>query len=286
MSQLSQQSQPAVVFPEKILQFGLTARLRALPDWLVDQANRRGAFLGSVIAVGLAHETDTLTQLLAQDGRYTVYDNSQAENAVVISAISRVLSAETEWEAVLRLARQSNLQIILTDAYESEMVPETVFQYPPQTFAGKLTAFLYERFRDMGGSRNRGLVILALEATPNNGLRLREAVEQLAAHNELGKLFLKWLKFHVRFCNTIAERAIGTEPNTAEQATLTDALGYTDALLTPVGSDWHWAIEGDERVRKLLGFADAESGILIDEDLIAPQQDSVLVRSEEPAIIK
>ncbi len=273
MSQLSRQSYPATAFPEKVLQFGLTYRLRALPDWLIDQANRRGSFKGSVVAVGLDYEADTLAHLVAQEGSYSVHSPDLAE-PIIVSAISRVLSADSNWDEVLRLARKPGLQIILTDAYVP-VEPENIFQHPPRTFAAKLTAFLYERFRDMGGSRNRGLVILPLEAMPDNGLRLREAVEHIATHNELGKLFLKWLKFHVRFCNTIAEQPASSAPAGAGQTIPADVQGYTDALPTPTDPHWRWAIEGDERVRKLLGFADAESGIVIEEDISFQQEQTL-----------
>jgi tagaturonate reductase len=285
MAPLSRLSHPATDLPEKVLQFGLSPRLRAIPDWLIDAANRRGTFNGLVVAVGLTHEADTLARLQAQDGRYTVYDPDSVSDAVVVSVISRVLSVTQDWSAVLRLARQPGLQIILTDApADAGLSLENIFQQPPHSFVAQLTSFLYERFRDMGGSRSRGLVILSLDARSDNGLRLREAIEQMAVHNELGKLFLKWLKFHVRFCNTIASRTTGAAPDTADQSALTDRFGYTDELLTPAAPDWHWAIEGDERVRKLLGFADPDSGIVIDEDIALSTKYDPVASKKSPDI--
>lgn len=40
-----------LALPEKVLQFGTGVLLRALPDLLIDQANRRGIFNGRIVVV-------------------------------------------------------------------------------------------------------------------------------------------------------------------------------------------------------------------------------------------
>ena len=272
MPQLNRTTHPAPVFPERILQFGTGVLLRGLPDYLVHKANTQGRFNGSIVIV---KSTDSQTdEFSEQDNLYTVavrgvQQGQDVSETVIVSAVSRVLAAQTQWDEVLRIARNPNLQIIISNTTEVGLnyVEESIFQRPPTSFPAKLTSFLYERFRSVGGSKAKGLVVVPTELVTDNGLKLREAVEKLAAHNELGKLFTKWLKFHVRFCNTLVDRIV-TRPTDEAKQTLQNQTGYEDALLTFTEPYHLWAIEGDDRVRKTLSFADASTPeIIIDEDI-------------------
>ena len=272
MDKLTRSIHPAPVFPEKILQFGTGVLLRGLPDYLVQKANAQGQFEGSIVVV---KSTDSKTDEFAdQDNLYTVavrgvQQGKEVAETTVISAVSRVLAAQTQWSEVLKLARNPKLQIIISNTTEVGLnyTEESIFQKPPQSFPAKLTAFLYERFRSVGGSRAKGLVVIPTELVTDNGLKLREAVEQLAQFNELGKLFTKWLKFHVRFCNSLVDRIVTRPTDEARQAIEQEA-GYEDALLTMTEPYHLWAIEGDDRVRETLSFAMADTPqIIIDEDI-------------------
>src|SRR5258707_2691218 len=57
--------------PERIVQFGTGAFLRGFVDYFVDQANRRGVFSGSIVAVS-STATKRDAQLNEQDGLYTL----------------------------------------------------------------------------------------------------------------------------------------------------------------------------------------------------------------------
>ncbi|QIP15944.1 tagaturonate reductase [Spirosoma aureum] len=272
MSKLTRSTHPAPVFPEKVLQFGTGVLLRGLPDYLVQKANAEGRFNGSIVVV---KSTDSQTNEFSdQDNLYTVAVRGvqQGENVsetMVVSAISRVLAAQTQWNEILKLARNPKLQIIISNTTEVGLnyTEESIFQHPPQSFPAKLTAFLYERFRSVGGSKAKGMVVIPTELVTDNGLKLRDAVEKLAKFNELGKLFTKWLKFHVRFCNSLVDRIVTRPTDEAKQA-LQQELGYEDELLTFTEPYHLWAIEGDDRVRETLSFADSSTPqVIIDEDI-------------------
>lgn len=272
MAKLTRSTHPTPTFPEKILQFGTGVLLRGLPDYLVQKANEQGRFEGSIVIV---KSTDSQTEEFSgQDNLYTVavrgvQQGKDVSETTVVSAVSRVLAAQTQWAQVLILARNPKLQIIISNTTEVGLnyVEESIFQSPPESFPAKLTAFLYERFRSVGGSKAKGLVVIPTELVTDNGLKLREAVEQLAKFNELGKLFTKWLKFHVRFCNSLVDRIV-TRPTDEAQQAIQQEVGYDDALLTMTEPYHLWAIEGDDRVRQTLSFADASTPqIIIDEDI-------------------
>lgn len=272
MPLLNRTTHKAPIYPERVLQFGTGVLLRGLPDFYIDNANKKGVFEGSVVIV---KSTDGATdEFAAQDNLYTVavrgvHQGQSVEELTTVTAVSRVLSAQSNWPDILRIAKSNSLQIIISNTTEVGLtyVEESIFDNPPRSFPGKLTAFLYERFKDVGGSRNRGLVVIPTELVTDNGLKLREMVEKLAKHNELGKLFTKWLKFHVRFCNSLVDRIVPGLPDDETRQHIADKLGYEDALLTVAEPYNLWAIEGDDRVRQVLSFASVNPGIIIDEDI-------------------
>ena len=263
MPQLTRLSHPAPYIPERVLQFGTGVLLRGLPDFLIDKANKQGVFNGSIVVVKSTDSaTDTFTQ---QDNRYSVrVQGADTDETTVVTAISRVLAAQTQWAEILTVARNPNLQIIISNTTEIGLnyTEESIFQAPPHSFPAKLTAFLYERFRNVGGAKSKGFVVIPTELVVDNGLKLRNAVERLAVYNDLGKLFTKWLKYHVRFCNSLVDRIVTAvdEP--------VSTLGHTDSLAVATEPYHLWAIEGDDRVRQILSFANASpDGVVIDEDI-------------------
>jgi tagaturonate reductase len=258
--------------PVKVLQFGTGVLLRGLCDTLIDNANKQGVFNGRIVVV--KSTSGSANEFAAQDGLYTVcvrgQQNGQTiDEAITVSAISRVISAQDNWRAVLDVAKNPHLEIILSNTTEVgiQYVEESIFQSPPQSFPAKLTAFLYERFRNFGGKKDKGLVVVPTELISDNGLKLRECVEKLAEYNELGKLFVKWLKFHVKFCNSLVDRIVPGKPDAATVAELESKLGYTDPLLTVAEPYYLWAIEGDESVKKKLSFAHVNPNVIIEEDI-------------------
>ncbi len=57
--------------PEKVLQFGTGMLLRGLPDYFIDQANRKHIFNGRVVVVKSTSHGD-VSAFKDQDGLYTV----------------------------------------------------------------------------------------------------------------------------------------------------------------------------------------------------------------------
>src|SRR6478672_7807740 len=104
--------------PEKVIQFGTGVLLRGLPDYFIDKANRQGIFNGRV-AVVKSTGINT-SEFDAQDSLYTLCirgianGNVVSEN-IISSAISRVISADKDWESILNIAQSANLQLIVSN---------------------------------------------------------------------------------------------------------------------------------------------------------------------------
>src|SRR5215217_3986968 len=107
---------------EKVLQFGTGVLLRGLPDYFIDKANRQKSFNGRVVVVKSTRKGD-VSEFEAQNGLYTICvrgleHGKPVEENIISSAISRVLSADKDWPAILELATQSTLQVIISNTTE------------------------------------------------------------------------------------------------------------------------------------------------------------------------
>lgn len=255
-------------FPEKILQFGEGNFLRGFADWMIDLANSKGLFQGSIvlcqpIAQGLA---DSINQ---QNGLYTLLmrgrENGQArEDTALISSVSRCINPYSDYEALLALARSADLRIIISNTTEAGIAWQAgvaCTDTPPASYPGKLTAFLYERFKTFGGTPESGLLILPVELIDDNGTTLRAVVRRHVAEWQLPATFQQWLDTHVCFANTLVDRIVTGFPR-EEIAEIEQRIGYADKLLVTSELFNLWVIEADTRWAEVLPIAKTAANVI------------------------
>ncbi len=107
--------------PEKVLQFGTGVLLRGLPDYFIDKANRQGVFNGRVAVV--KSTSGSTSEFDAQDNLYTlcirgISNGKFVSENIISSAISRVISANEDWIAILEIAKSKDLEIIVSNTTE------------------------------------------------------------------------------------------------------------------------------------------------------------------------
>jgi tagaturonate reductase len=224
--------------PEKAVQFGTGAFLRGFVDYFIDEANQEGRFGGRIVAIGStgSNRDDALRR---QDGLYTVAlehdgDHGSVREYRVVSALSRALSARTEWDEALAVARAPELELIFSNTTEVGIrldEHDRPDAGAPSSFPGKLTRFLLERARTFAYARERGVVVLPCELIDDNGTRLREIVLDLAMRWHLEPEFGRWIETAVPFCNTLVDRIVPGRPTGANAERLRQILGYEDELL-------------------------------------------------------
>ncbi len=258
---------------EKVLQFGTGVLLRGLPDYFIDKANRQGLFNGRVVVVKSTESGDAGV-FDRQDGLYTlcvrgIEDGRKAEENIVCSAISRVLSAKLHWHEILSLAHRPEMRIVISNTTEVgiQLVEDDIRLVPPSSFPGKLLAFLYERYKAFGGSPDSGMVIVPTELIVDNGKKLAGIMKELALMNRMEADFLAWMERHCRFCSSLVDRIVPGKPDAGTLEQLQHDLGYTDELLTVCEVYRLWAIEGDEGVRNVLSFRAVDEGVIIEPDI-------------------
>ncbi len=268
-------SEALLGLPEKVLQFGTGVLLRGLPDYFINEANNQGIFNGRIVVVKSTSQggTDSFRE---QDQLFTQWIRGTSENreinrAVINASISRVLSAASQWSAILDCATNPGMQVIISNTTEVGIVldPEdNIHAHPPRTFPGKLLAFLWKRYSALNGSPDAGMVIIPTELIPDNGKKLQEIVLSLAQTNRLGDGFCNWLRDHNDFCSSLVDRIVPGKLPETDQQSLEVKQGYTDELMIMSEVYRLWAIETSrDRTQQLLTFRHADKGVVLAPDI-------------------
>ncbi len=259
--------------PEKVLQFGTGMLLRGLPDYFIDKANRMGIFNGRIFIVKTTSRGDS-SVFDKQDGLYTlcvrgIENGKKVEENIINSSVSRVLSSQFEWEQILECAHNVDLQVIISNTTEVgiKLVNDDIRHHPPASYPGKLLAFLFKRFNVFNGSEHCGFVIIPTELVPDNGKKLKSIVHELAHLNGLEDAFIEWLERCNYFCNSLVDRIVTGMPDDAIKNAIENELGYEDQMITLCEVYRLWAIEGDNHIKKILSFSEADEGMIIEPDI-------------------
>jgi len=174
-----------------------------------------------------------------------------------------VLSAVEDWTAMLEFAKSDDLSVVTSNTTEVGIVfaEENILDGVPSSFPGKLLAVLHTRFIHYNGDPSKGLVIIPAELIEENGTKLADILNRLAAHNQLGEAFSHWLNQSNPICNTLVDRIVPGKLSAADQAATEAELGFSDALMIMAEPFGLWAIEStDQRVIDALGFCDEAKG--------------------------
>lgn len=262
-------------YPEKVLQFGTGVLLRGLPDYFIEKANKTGLFGGSIVVVKSTASGGT-DKFELQDNLYTLHIKGlekgvDVQDVLLVSAISRVVSAASDWTAILDVARNPEVETVISNTTEVGIVfdeQDDPLTSPPVSFPGKLTAVLLERFRAFNGAKDKGMIILPTELIDKNGDVLRDIIIAMAERHQLGADFINWIKRCNHFCNTLVDRIVPGSLSASEQEQAESQLGYKDELAIMAEPFCLWAIESSHpRVSEVLSFARADKRVVITPDI-------------------
>lgn len=262
--------------PERILQFGEGNFLRAFVDYFIDELNEKVGFNSKVAVVQPIPKNAPVTVaefLNEQEGLYTLYlrgfENGQKANKKrIISCISRCMNAYNDYETMMACADNPELRYITSNTTEAGIVYDPSCQFhdrPASSYPGKLTQFLYRRFKKFGTVKGKGFIILACELIDDNGKVLKDCVINYAKQWNLEEEFIDWIENENVFCSTLVDRIVTGYPRN-EAESINQANGYEDKVLNTGEVFGFWVIEGPEWLKDELPFAKAGLPVLITDN--------------------
>ena len=261
---------------EKVIQFGTGVLLRGLPDYFIHNANQQNIFNGSIVVIK-STSTGGVDEFTHQDALFThcvrgVYGGENVDSCFINTSISRVLTAASEWDQVIALAKSNEIEIVISNTTEAGMVlneNDIISKGAPSSFPGKLLALLYERWQYFNGDINKGWVILPTELMPDNGILLIDLVNKLATINQLPTAFINWMNEANEFCNTLVDRIVPGKLSDTEMEVIETKLGYKDQLLITSEPFALWAIESNKTSTiEKLSFATIDDRITIAPSIV------------------
>lgn len=223
---------------EKIIQFGEGGFLRGFVDWMVQIANEKTDFNGSVVVVQPIKDglCDTLS---AQGCIYThLCRGKEGVDIKKIDAISRCVKPYDDFDGYMALAENKDFRFIVSNTTEAGIAfseNDKKEDRPAITFPGKLTQLLFKRY-ELGLD---GFVFLPCELIDKNGANLKKCILQYSKLWDLGCGFEKWIEEKNIFTNTLVDRI-----NTGYPKDEKIELDFDDKMVNTSEYFHLWAIEG------------------------------------------
>lgn len=265
--------------PIRVLQFGTGRFLRAFTDWMLQRASAEGVYHGRAALVQ-STRSGTVPQLRRQDNLFTVAIAGPASEEhpytfEVVGSVGSAFEAESQWGEILKLAELPDVDVVVSNTTEVGIAlsPNDVLESsPPPSFPGKLTAWLWHRFRALGNADESRVLVLPCELIDNNGDVLRACVEELAHRWQLPLSFVQWLRGRVTFCNTLVDRIVTGFPADDELVVIETMLGYKDELLN-VCEPYHlWAVQAGPDAAERFPLHRADLNVIYTSD-VTPYRD-------------
>lgn len=258
--------------PVKVLQFGEGNFLRAFVDYMIDIANENGEFDGDIVLVKPI-SFGSLDRLKKQGCQYTVQlrgisDGEPKKINRIVTSVTDAVDPYTEYEKYNEYAKLDTLRFIVSNTTEAGIVYDESDKFelcPPNSYPGKLTKFLYTRFKEFNGDAKKGLVMLPVELIDDNGLHLRECVLKQIKNWNLPDEFKAWVENACTFTSTLVDRIVTGYPKDEAEA-LCEEFGYQDDNIVTGEPFALWVIESDKDISDELPLPKAGLPVIFTKD--------------------
>lgn len=253
MELISKKVTKKVERPVRVLQFGEGNFLRAFADYMIDEANEKGVFNGDVIIA--KPRKGSLEGFRTQQCQYTVQLRGRVNGEPTkinrtVTCVTDAVECYGEYEKYAALSKLDSLRFVISNTTEAGIVydpTDRLEMCPPESFPGKLTKFLYERYEYFKGAKDKGLVLLPCELIDDNGLHLKECVLKQTENWGLCEDFKKWIEEACVFTSTLVDRIVTGYPS-EEAETLCKEWGYEDKLIVTGEPFASWVIESPKDI--------------------------------------
>lgn len=233
-----------------IVQFGEGNFLRAFVDWMMQP--------DSIIVVK-PRPGSGLEKLRDLDFRYCVALRGLQDGVTIdaqqrVESIAGAIHPYEQYQEFMQSATEPQLRFVVSNTTEAGIQFDPTCRFtdePALSFPGKLTQFLYHRWKYFQGDPSKGLVILPCELIFHNGHELTRCIEQYIELWALDPAFLAWFRASCPVYNTLVDRIVPGGPDPA----MVQAEPY------------HlWVIEGPQTLRQELPLREGDFNILFTDD--------------------
>ncbi|MDF2183986.1 tagaturonate reductase [Grimontia hollisae] len=279
MKTLSRNTFKKPKYTNRVLQFGEGNFLRAFVDWQIDLLNEQTQLDAGIVIVRPI-DTDFPPLLNEQDGLYTsvirgIDDHgNQVEKMRIICSVNHEISIYQDFESYLSLAKDPNINFIFSNTTEAGIAfdeKDKMEDKPANTFPGKLTQWLFNRYTYFDGASDKGLFIIPCELIDYNGSKLKEIINHYIDLWGLGFDFKKWVNESNSFCSTLVDRIVTGHPR-EELSALEEKVGYHDQFMVTAEYFYLFVIQGPKTLSKALNLEQSQLNIKIVDD-IKPYKD-------------
>ncbi len=243
--------------PVKVAQFGEGNFLRAFVDYMIDIANEKGLFNGSIVLIRPIGFGDLDHMFLDQDCQYTLQlrgrvDGEPYVETRQITSVKNIVSPFRDYEEYISTAKIDTLRFVVSNTTEAGIVfnPDDKFEENLNiTFPAKLTKFLLTRYEAFNGDPDKGLVMLPVELIDDNGIELKKCVMKYIDLWNLDEGFKNWVNDSCIFTSTLVDRIVTGYPR-ADAEKIWNELGYQDNILDTAEPFALWVIESEKDISK------------------------------------
>ncbi len=243
--------------PIKVLQFGKGNFLRGFADWVIDILNEKTDFNGDIQIIE-SNDNGLAAKINRQEGLYHVLleglqNGKKLQQIRIVKSVRGVFNPNDDYKAFLKMGKNPDLEFIISNTTEAGIIfdPNDIdYDTLPNSFPGRLTAFLYYRFLHFKEANNKKLIVLPCELIDYNGDTLKEIILRYANLWKLPGRFKIWLDDHTMFCNTLVDRIVTGFPRD-RIVEIQENIGFTDDMVVTAEPYHSWIIEDQGNVKNV-----------------------------------
>jgi tagaturonate reductase len=230
---------------------------------MIDILNEKTSFDGDIQMVQV-HSRKPAQGINDQEGLYHVLTRGVSKGKTIeedrlIKSVRGALNPYLNYDSFLELANTPDLRFVISNTTEAGIYfdeDDKDWSATPDSFPGKLTALLYQRFRHFKGDPEKGMVIIPCELIENNGKKLKENVLRYVDLWELPGSFEDWIVKHNVFCDTLVDRIVPGFPLDIANS-IQAQIGFKDEQMVMAEPFHFWAIEGPDWLKEELPLESA-----------------------------
>ena len=254
----------------KVIQFGEGNFLRTFVDLYFDTLNKEG--LGQYeVSIIKSIPFGSLDNFQKQNNKYHVIlrgrrDGKDVEDIYYVDSIKSAIDLYIDANPFFLLAEDKEVKILVSNTTEAGITfdkNDKIDNFPNITYPGKLTMWLYRRYK----KGLPGIYLLPVELIDNNADALYKAVDDYISLWGLEEEFRIWNNKENHYCNTLVDRIVSGFPKDEKTKKHLNELIGEDKLMS-IGEPFGlWVIQNKGDIKNILKEGKHNIDVLFAKDI-------------------